>query len=311
MYPFTLKQAAQDIMAGQTDAIHSAALRGKRAVITGSSLGIGRAVALRLAREGASVVLNGRNTQDLGDTLDLVRESGTDAVACAGDVADYQQAGTLIDTCVEAFGGIDVLINCAGIAEPAGTSILDIDEKDWRQLIDVHLHGTFNTCRHAARLMADQGGGTIINTSSHAFLGIYGGTGYAAGKGAVNSLSYAMAVDLKERAIDVNVVCPGAKTRLSTGADFERRIEELNQKGILSEERTLSALNPASPDYVASLYAVLASDHARGVSGQVFWGSGGYIGRFLHNGQEVLTTLEASQRPPWAVQDLATAMGLG
>ena len=104
----------------------------------------------------------------------------------------------------------------------------------------------------------DQYGGTIINTSSHAFLGIYGGAGYAAGKGGVNSLSYAMAMDLGECGINVDVICPGAKTRLSTGEAFEKKILSLHEKGILSDERKLNALNPASPDYVASLYAVLA-----------------------------------------------------
>ena len=285
-------------------------LSGKRAVITGSSLGIGRAVALRLAREGARVVISARNVDALEETLTTIRDAGGEAIACTGSVADYAVAGQLLASCVEHYGGVDVLINCAGIAEPHGTSILDIDEDDWRELIDVHLNGTFNTCRHAAPQMAAQGRGTIINTSSHAFLGIYGGSGYAAGKGGVNSLSYAMAMDLREYGIDVNVVCPGAKTRLSTGDEFEQKIETLHAKGILSEERKLSALNPASPDYVASLYAVLASDRARGVTGQTFWGSGGYIGRFLEPGQEVLTTMDHSSQPPWEIEQLADALEL-
>jgi 3-oxoacyl-[acyl-carrier protein] reductase len=286
-------------------------LSGKRAVITGSSLGIGRAVALRLAREGARVVISGRNGDALDETLTAIRDTGGEAIAFAGSVADYGIAGQLVTSCVEHYGGIDVLINCAGIAEPHGTSILDIQEADWRKLIDVHLNGTFNTCRHAAPLMVRQGSGTIINTSSHAFLGIYGGTGYAAGKGGVNSLSYAMAMDLREHGIDVNAVCPGAKTRLSTGEEFEQKIETLHEKGILSEERKLSALNPASPDFVASLYAVLASDRARGVTGQTFWGSGGYIGRFLEPGQEVLTTMDHTSQPPWEIEQLADALKLG
>ena len=295
-------------MGKQSDAVKS--LSGKRALVTGSSLGIGRAVAVRLAAEGAQVVLSARHSDALNETVKLIRDAGGEAVACAGSVADYGDAGDMVATCVDQFGGIDVLINCAGIAEPYGTSIVNIDETDWRELIDVHLHGTFNTCRHAAPLMVQQGGGTIINTSSHAFLGIYGGTGYAAGKGGVNSLSYAMATDLGEYGINVNVVCPGAKTRLSTGDEYEKKIVSLHAKGILSDERKQSALNPASPDYVASLYALLASDLARHVSGQVFWGSGGYIGRFLENGQEILTTLDPTSRPPWGIDKLAEALDL-
>lgn len=280
-------------------------LRGKRVVVTGSSMGIGRAVAMRLAREGALVVLNGRNSKVLEDTLIQIKtDGGGHAIASAGSVASYDYAESLISLCAESFGGIDVLINCAGIAEPNGTSILNIDPGDWQQLIDVHLNGTFNTCRHAAPLMAEQGRGCIINTSSHAFQGLYGGTGYAAGKGAVNSLSYAMAVDLKDYGIDVNVICPGAKTRLSSGEDFTQLIESLHARGALSDERKASALNPADPEYVASLYALLASDLTRGVTGQVFWGSGGYIGKFNPNGQEVMAAMDSTSSPPWDIQSL-------
>ena len=286
------------------------AIEGKRVVVTGSSLGIGRAVANRLAREGARVVLNGRNGSSVDQTLLQIAEQGGAAVASVGSVADHDYAGELIATCVEHYGGIDVLINCAGVAEPPGTSILDIDPADWRALIDVHLHGTFNTCREAAPLMAAQGRGTIINTSSHAFLGMYGGTGYAAGKGATNSLSCAMAVDLQQYGIDVNVICPGAKTRLSSGDAYIQQIESLHQRGALTDERRASALNPASPDYVASLYAVLASDLARGITGQVFWGSGGYIGRFLPNGQEMFAAMDVGDSPPWGVAELWQSMSV-
>ena len=280
-------------------------LTGKRVVITGSSMGIGRAVAERLLREGARVVINARHEGALQDVVAAGASAAGEVTAYAGSVADYRHAQKLVATCIDTYGGIDVLINCAGIAEPEGTTILDIEPDDWRNLIDSHLHGTFNTCHQAAPLMAEQGGGTIINTSSHAFLGTYGGTGYAAGKGAVNSLSYAMAADLKEHAIDVNVVCPGAKTRLSTGEAFENKILELHRKGILSDERKHSALNPASPGYVASLYAFLASELARGLTGKVFWGSGGYIGRFGPNEQEVLATMDQGASEPWSVGELA------
>jgi NAD(P)-dependent dehydrogenase (short-subunit alcohol dehydrogenase family) len=268
-------------------------------------------VAKRLASEGGWLVVNGRSASSLNDTVDAITRQGGQAIACAGSVSDYDAAAALVQTCVAEYGGIDVLINCAGIAEPYGTSILNIDPEDWQELIDVHLHGTFNTCREAAPIMARQGGGTIINTSSHAFTGMYGGTGYAAGKGATNSLSFAMAADLQAHNINVNVICPGAKTRLSTGADFIDKIENLHREGMLSDERRLSALNPASPDYVAALYAVLASDLAKDVTGQVYWGSGGHIGRFLETGQEVLAVMDASNQPPWETQALAEQLGFG
>lgn len=285
-------------------------LKGKRVVVTGSSMGIGQAVAMRLAREGAQVVINSRNSDALEATLKQITAAGGEAVACVGSVADFDFAGELINKCVDTFGGIDVLINCAGIAEPPGTTILDINPEDWQNLIDIHLTGTFNTCRQTAPLMVAQGHGTIINTSSHAFLGMYGGTGYAASKGATNSLSFTMAADLKSFGVDVNVICPGAKTRLSTGEEFEAHMRELHSKGTLTDERLYGALNPASPDYVASLYAVLASDYARGTTGQVFWGSGGYIGKFLPNEQSVQASMDSENSPPWEVDELAKALSL-
>ena len=279
-------------------------LQGKRVVITGSSMGIGQAVAIRLAQEGAHVVINGRGEAALQDTLASIHSRGGEVVASCGSVADFDYAGELIQTCVRSYGGIDALINCAGIAEPHGSNILDIDPAAWRQLIDVHLHGTFNTCRHAAPIMAQQQRGSIINTSSHAFLGMYGGTGYASGKGATNSLSWAMAMDLKEHGVNVNVVCPGAKTRLSTGDDYEQLIKRLNQRGLLDDSLMEASLNPAGPDYVASLYAFLVSDAARTISGRVFWGSGGYMGLFHRNADELLAMRDHQTFPPWSLEEL-------
>lgn len=282
-------------------------LAGRRVVITGASMGIGRAVALRLAAEGASVVINARNGESLAATAAAITDAGGQAMVSQGPVNDYAYAGQLIQACVERYGGIDVLVNCAGVAEPAGTSILDIAPQQWQTLIDVHLTGTFNTCRQAAPVMAAQGSGTIINTSSHAFLGLYGGTGYAAGKGGTNSLSLAMATDLAPHGINVNIVCPGAKTRLSTGDDFVRQIEGLYARGALDDERRASALNPASPDFVASLYAALASDAMLGVTGKIFWGSGGYIGQFTDASPAVVCAMDhtAADAEPVATQALA------
>lgn len=284
-------------------------LSGKRIVVTGSSMGIGQAVAVKLAREGARVVVNARGTAALEDTLALIRAAGGEAVASCGSVADFDYCGELIQTCVDRFGGIDVLINCAGIVEPQGSSILNISGEDWRQLIDIHLTGTFNTCRHAAPVMAAQRRGSIINTSSHAFLGVYGGTGYAAAKGGTNSLSMALAMDLKEHGIDVNAVCPGAKTRMSTGEDYEQLIRDLNRRGLLSDELMQNSLNPPSPDYVAALYAYLASDAARGISGRLFWGAGGYLGSFRKNPDQLLAMKDHAVSPPWGWEELERILG--
>ncbi len=279
-------------------------LKGKNAIVTGSSMGIGQAIAVRLAAEGANVIINARGEQALNETLALTNTLPGKVIACCGSVSDFDFAGQLIQSCLDHFGSIDALINCAGIAEPEGTSILNIDPKDWQQLIDVHLHATFNTCRHAAPIMAKQGYGAIINTSSHAFLGMYGGTGYASGKGAVTSLSYAMAMDLKEHKVRVNVVCPGAKTRLSTGDDYEKLIKDLNSRGLLDDSLMEASLNPPDPSYVSSLYAYLISDAAQEISGRVFWGAGGYVGHFHRNPDQLLGFKNHEFNPPWTIEEL-------
>ena len=152
-----------------------------------------------------------------------------------GAADDERVASALIDQCVSAFGRLDALINCAGIAEPPGSSILHISPEEFDRLISAHLGTAFHTCRVAARVMAAQGHGAIINTGSVAFLGDYGGTGYPAGKGAVNGLTMAIAAELKAHGVRANVVCPGARTRLSTGAEYEQHIADLYRRGLLDE----------------------------------------------------------------------------
>ena len=116
--------------------------------------------------------------------------------------------------------------------------------------------------------MVAQGGGAIINTSSFAFLGDYGGTGYPAGKGGVNGLTLAIAAELRDYGVRANVVCPGAKTRLSTGTDYEDHIVGLNRRGLLDDVSTQAALDAPPPEYAAPIYAYLASDQAEGHHGQ-------------------------------------------
>ena len=285
-------------------------LEGKRIVITGASMGIGQAVAIKLTEEGASVVVNARGMEKLQETVDKIQAIGGKVVASCGSVADFDYAGELIQTCIDSFGGIDVLINCAGISEPHGSCILDIPPEDWQNLIDIHLNGTFNTCRHASPIMAAQKHGSIINTGSHAFLGMYGGTGYAAGKGATVSLSHAMAMDLKEHGINVNVICPGARTRLSTGEDYEALIKNLNQRGLLSDDMKEASLSPPEPAYVAPLYAWLASDVAGKITGRTFWAAGGYIGQFHRNADQLLAFKHHDFQPPWELDEISHKLPL-
>lgn len=283
------------------------ALTGKAAVVTGSSQGIGREVALRLAREGARVVVNGTGADPnaLPALVAEIEDLGRAAMACAGSVADPDVAEALVTSARDAFGGLDVLVNVAGIVEPPLSSIRTITVDEWRQQIDVHLHGTFLTCRAAVPAMIDRGGGTIVNTSSHGFTGIYGGTGYAAGKGGVNSLTYALSKDLAELRIRVNAVAPGGKTRMSTGPDYEATIESLHRRGLLDTFMRDASLNVAPASFAAPIYAFLASAMSEPLTGQVFSASGMYVGRFLPPAEELIAYQEELPEGGWTMDQLA------
>jgi NAD(P)-dependent dehydrogenase (short-subunit alcohol dehydrogenase family) len=206
--------------------------------------------------------------------------------------------------CENEFGQINALVNCAGTPEPSGSSILTISPQEFRDLIDVHLGTVFATCRAAAPHMVARGGGSIVNTSSFAYLGDYGGTGYPAGKGAVNGLTMAIAAELAEHGVRANVVCPGARTRLSTGAEYSQQIESLRRRGMLDEVSAQAALDAAPPEYAASLYAYLVSDLSTRVTGQTLIAAGGFVGRFDRPGPALLGYRDHDESPPWSISEI-------
>jgi 3-oxoacyl-[acyl-carrier protein] reductase len=279
-------------------------LAGRGAVVTGGSRGIGRAVAELLCTLGAGVVVNGRDPVAVQETVAAIGASGGRAAAMVGAADDERIATALVEECTNAFGRLDILINCAGIAEPAGSSILNITPAEFNGLMSAHVGTAFHTCRVAARVMAAQGSGSIINTGSVAFLGDYGGTGYPAGKGAVNGLTVAIAAELKPHGVRANVVCPGARTRLSTGAEYEKRIEELHRRGLLDEMTMRASLDSAPAAYVAPVYAYLASDLACDTTGQIFVAAGGFVGRYDRPTPRVLGYRDHHRAEPWSIEDV-------
>ncbi|ORB73903.1 SDR family NAD(P)-dependent oxidoreductase [Mycobacterium scrofulaceum] len=284
-------------------------LAGRGVVVAGGSRGIGRAVAELLCELGAGVVVNGRDAHAVEETVAAITASGGRASALIGPANDERVARALVDDCARRHGRLDALVNCAGVAEPPGSSILNVSPDDFDRLISAHLGSAFHTCRAAARLMAGQGHGAIVNTSSVAFLGDYGGTGYPAGKGAVNALTMAIAAELKACGVRANVVCPGARTRLSTGAEYEEHIADLHRRGLLDEATMRASLDSASPAFVAPLYAYLVSDLARDVTGQIFVAAGGFVGGFDRPSPRLLGYRDHHDSQPWSVDELHQMIG--
>lgn len=268
--------------------------------MVGGTRGIGLAVAALLAELGAGVVINGRDA-------DVAAEAAAGlagAVAHPGSPSDHATADALIDRCTSEFGRFDILVNCAGTAGLGGESILEVTSELFRELIDAHLVTTFETCRAAAPRMVAQGGGAIVNTSSFAFLGDYGGTGYPAGKGGVNGLTMALAAELREHGVRANVVCPGAKTRLSTGPQYTEHIAGLNRRGLLDDVSTQTALDAPPPEYAAPIYGYLASDQASDITGRIFIAAGGFVGEFARPSPGVIGYRDHTDSPPWSLDEL-------
>lgn len=236
-------------------------------LITGASRGIGRAVALRLARPGSFLYVNfNRNETAARETLDMIRELGSDGGLCRFDVADHGAVQEAVKRIIAEKGRIDTLINNAGIW--MGGLIVRIKESLWDQVIDTNLKGTFNCCQAVARHMTRQRSGRIINISS--LIGEAGNAGdsvYAAAKGGILGLTKSLARELGSRNICVNAVAPGLIETDMT-ADFPEDI-----KTDLKKEIPLARLG--TPEDVAGLVAFLASEEAAYITGQVIRVNGG------------------------------------
>lgn len=282
-------------------------LDGCTTIIVGGTRGIGRAVAELMADLGARVVVNGRSSDAVDDTVAALRARGGIAVGHAGSPSDETRAAALVDACRGAFGDPHVLINCAGVAEPPRSSILTISGAEFDELIDVHLGTVFHTCRAVAPLMVAGKRGSIVTTSSAAYLGDYGGTGYPAGKGAVNGLTMAIAAELKEHGVRANVVCPGARTRLSEGTDYEQHIRELHRRGLLDDFTMQASLDAAPPEYAAPLFAYLASDLSADVTGQILITAGGFVGRYDRPQPGIIAYRGHHDHPPYTLSELHEA----
>lgn len=286
-------------------------LSGRVAVVAGATRGIGLSVAYALAGRGVSVVVNGRDPVMVDDTVTEIRGGGGYAVGVVGSAGDDGIAQKMVDLALSQFGALDIAINCAGIAEPPGSTILSITTDEFRGQLDAHLMSAFHLMQAAGRVFSEQETGSIVLTGSAASLGMFGGSGYPAAKGGVNALALAAGGDLADRGVRVNVVMPGAKSRLSSGDHYISHIESLHRRGILDELTRDAALDPAPAEYVAALYVFLASDAAREITGQIFTAAGGFIGRYEPQQASFIAYRDHKDNAPYTLAELAELLGDG
>jgi len=260
-------------------------LQGKVAVVTGAGRGIGRGVALGLAAAGAKVVVNDYGVDLHGqapttgpafDVVNEIKQAGGEAVANSDSVATWEGGANIINTAVQSFGRIDILVTCAGILRDR--MIFNMSEDDFDSVLAVHLKGTFNCVRHAAPLLREQRYGRIVTFSSGA--GLFGNPGqsnYGSAKAAISGLTKVVARDLGQYGVTCNSICPVAATRMTLTDAVIKARELRKQQGIIREERALAQLEDLKPEDVAPMVVFLASDYAATVNGQFFLCAGGSI----------------------------------
>jgi NAD(P)-dependent dehydrogenase (short-subunit alcohol dehydrogenase family) len=249
-------------------------LEGRVAIVTGSGRGVGRAYALMLAKHGAKVLVNdlGSSAGGIGadqtpaqEVVSTIQAAGGEAAVNTSDVSDWKGAQQMVEQALDTFGGLDVLINNAGILRDR--MLVNMSEEEWDIVIKVHLKGTFAPLHHAANYWRAQSkagkpvDARVINTTSHsALFANIGQANYAAAKGGIATLSQLAARELARIGVTVNAIAPRANTRMTEGL----------------REWTEEQVDKRNPEWIAALVTWLASPESKHISGRVFeaWGYG-------------------------------------
>lgn len=244
-------------------------LAGKVALVTGASRGIGKAIACKLAREGAKVIINYNGSKEKAEAVKSeIEAAGGQAEVYQCDVSDYTACETFIQTVIKEEGSLDILVNNAGITKDG--LLMKMSEEDFDKVLDTNLKGAFNTIRFASRQMLRQKGGRIINMSS--VVGVSGNAGqasYAASKAGVIGLTKAAARELASRGITVNAIAPGFIETDMT--------DVLSDKVKEASEAQIPLGHFGKPEDVAAAAAFLASEEAGYITGQVLHVDGGMV----------------------------------
>jgi NAD(P)-dependent dehydrogenase (short-subunit alcohol dehydrogenase family) len=251
-------------------------LKGKIALVTGGTSGIGRASALAFAKEGAKVVVSGRNLERLRETVRLVEKIGGEAIFVRCDVTERAEIEAMVNQCIKTYGRMDCALNNAGIDGSLFTRIIDYSEETWDQVIRVNLKGVWLCMKYEVSEMIKQEGGSIVNMSSTAGLvgSQIGNSAYVASKHGIVGLTKAVALEYAGQGIRVNAVCPAIiRTPMSErllGGDPER-------------ERQIAAIQPigriGTPEEVAAAVVWLCSDAASYITGHALPIDGGLIAK--------------------------------
>lgn len=248
-----------------TSVTSSSRLVNKVAIVTGSGRGLGAATALRLAREGANVVINDLNAEAAKETAGEVEKLGRQALVSTHDVSDYKAAQALVAETKAKFGHVDILVNNAGILRDA--MLLKLSEENWDAVIKVNLKGPFNMGQACAKVMAEQKSGKIVNLASVAWLGNVGQTNYSAAKAGVVGMTRTWALELSRYNINVNAIAPGMIETAMTAQVPKEIMDKFIQR--------IPLKRIGQPEEIAALVAYLSSDEAAYITGQVIQIDGG------------------------------------
>jgi NAD(P)-dependent dehydrogenase (short-subunit alcohol dehydrogenase family) len=277
-------------------------LEGKSVVITGSGRGIGRALAMLAAAEGAKVVVNdpgvamdgsGCDQAPADEVVDAIRRAGGTAVPNYDSVASMQGGENIIKTCVDAFGRVDCLINVAGILRDR--MFFNMSEQEWDDVIAVHLKGHFACTKAAAVLMRQQRYGRIINFSSISGLrGNVGQANYGAAKAGIAGFTRVVARDLGRYGVTCNAIAPMAITRMTASVP--------GQRAAAPGSVVTAAVQEMRPEHVAPMTLYLATDDAWNINGQIFHVSGGMVS--LAQPETPIATITKNSK--WTLEELGT-----
>jgi NAD(P)-dependent dehydrogenase (short-subunit alcohol dehydrogenase family) len=275
-------------------------VEGKVAIVTGAGRGIGRGIALLLAKEGASVVVNdvgagldgsGADTGPAQQVVDEVKKFGGRAIASTLSIAEPQSADQIVKAALDAFGRLDIVVNNAGILRDR--IFHKMSWSDWSDVIGVHLNGSFNMSRAAAGAFRDQNSGAFVHmTSTSGLIGNFGQANYMAAKLGIVGLSRGIALDMARFNVRSNCIAPFAWSRMIGSIPTESE----------QEKARVAKLQQMTPEKIAPLVVYLASDRAAGVSGQIFSVRNNEI--FLFNQTRPIKTLHRKDGwTPQAIDD--------